>query len=122
MGEAADEMNERPLDTDEVWGPDPAPFAARSESERRPLQRQDDLTAAGETGREYVQPTAEDQADPETLRVEIEQTRAEMSGTIDAIQERLQPSTLIEQAKETAREAASTAVEDAKEAVREATI
>src|SRR3954447_21893141 len=52
--------------------------------------------------------------DPAIIEAEIEQTRAEMSGTIDAIQQRLNPDTLGEQAKEAAREA----VEEAKEAVR----
>jgi len=78
------------------------------------------------------------------LREEIEQTRSEMSGTIDAIQERLSPqqladeakgaaANLAEEAKEAAREAASTLAEemkeaatsllrDAQEALREATI
>jgi ElaB/YqjD/DUF883 family membrane-anchored ribosome-binding protein len=70
------------------------------------------------------EPTPDAEVVPETeeLRAEIEQTRAEMSGTIDAIQERLRPETLAEQAKEAAAEAASGAVESAKEAVREATI
>jgi len=52
--------------------------------------------------------------DPIVIEAEIEQTRTEMSGTIDAIQQRLSPDTLAEQAKEAAREA----VEEAKEAVR----
>jgi len=52
------------------------------------------------------------------IRETIEQTRAEMSETIDAIQERLSPSNLKEQVKEQVREQ----FEDAKEVVREATI
>jgi ElaB/YqjD/DUF883 family membrane-anchored ribosome-binding protein len=67
-------------------------------------------------------PGAEAAPETEELRADIEQTRAEMSGTIDAIQERLRPETLAEQAKEAAAEAATGAVESAKEAVREATI
>ncbi len=49
--------------------------------------------------------------DPETdeIRVEIEQTRTEMSGTIDAIQQRLAPNVLTEQAKDIARDAADQA-------------
>jgi hypothetical protein len=43
--------------------------------------------------------------DPETLRNDIEQTRAQMSGTIDEIQERLNPTRLINEAKETVRDA-----------------
>jgi uncharacterized protein YjbJ (UPF0337 family) len=77
-------------------------------------------------------------ATPETaaLREDIEQTRAEMGGTIDAIQEKLDPEVLQEQAKDTIQEAKQAALEvmdhavaqakeavgEAKEAVRGATI
>jgi hypothetical protein len=67
--------------------------------------------------------------DPAVIEAEIEQTRTEMSGTIDAIQQRLNPDTLAEQAKDAAREAVEEAKEavrgallEAKESVREATI
>jgi predicted Holliday junction resolvase-like endonuclease len=65
-----------------------------------------------------------DDADIEAqhIRQEIEQTRAEMSSTIDAIQQKLSPEVVAEQAKEAAREAVHNTVEHAKEAVREATI
>jgi ElaB/YqjD/DUF883 family membrane-anchored ribosome-binding protein len=43
--------------------------------------------------------------DTEQIRVRIEQTRDDMSETIDAIQERLSPRHLVEQAKDTVREA-----------------
>jgi cell division protein FtsL len=48
--------------------------------------------------------TPRDDADPEVaeLRDEIEQTRSEMSETIDAIQERLSPQQLADDAKEAA--------------------
>lgn len=74
---------------------------------------------------------------PEKLRDEIEQTRGELGGTINAIQERLQPQHLMEQAKESvqettehvmehakhaAQETATTLVEQTKEAVHSATI
>jgi Protein of unknown function (DUF3618) len=60
-------------------------------------------------------------ATPETaaLREDIEQTRTEMSGTIDAIQDRLDPEVLSEQAKDTAQEVADRAIAQAKEAVQE---
>ena len=54
----------------------------------------------------------------EEIRANIEQTRAEMSETIDALQERLSPTNLKEQAKEQVREQ----FEEAKTMVREATI
>jgi hypothetical protein len=51
--------------------------------------------------------TGDSEADDETseIRAEIEQTRVEMSATIDAIQEKLSPQHLMDQAKETVREA-----------------
>jgi ElaB/YqjD/DUF883 family membrane-anchored ribosome-binding protein len=56
------------------------------------------------------------------IRAEIEQTRGDLSETIDAIQDRLNPQTLVEQAKESVRETATGVVEQAKETVRDATI
>lgn len=58
------------------------------------------------------------ESDPAEIRAEIEETRAEMTGTIDAIQERLSPSYLKEQVKEQVREQ----FHEAKAAVRDATI
>lgn len=59
--------------------------------------------------------TMEHGDEPEAIEVEIEQTRAEMSATVDAIQQRLNP----EQAKESARELAEHVLEEAKEHARE---
>ncbi|HYI13807.1 MAG TPA: DUF3618 domain-containing protein, partial [Thermomicrobiales bacterium] len=53
--------------------------------------------------------------DPDAIEHEIEQTRAEMSGTIDEIQERLNPERLKEQAKEAAHDATIGRVTDAKD-------
>jgi len=53
-----------------------------------------------------VSSEAEDTSpDIEAARAQVEQTRAEMSGTIDAIKEKLNPQTLMQHAKETVREA-----------------
>jgi ElaB/YqjD/DUF883 family membrane-anchored ribosome-binding protein len=67
----------------------------------------------------------EESADQEiqAQREQIEQTRAEMSGTIDAIKDRLSPQNLVEQAKDTvygatvgrAQEAMGTAMDTARE-------
>ena len=57
--------------------------------------------------------------DPEQLRAQIEQTRAEMSETINAIQERLDPEKLKEQAKEQVDDLADQAKEKLKETVQE---
>jgi len=54
-------------------------------------------------------------------REEIERTRAEMTGTIDAIQDRLDPEVLSEQAKDTAQDVTDYAVREAKAAAREIT-
>ena len=62
---------------------------------------------------------AEDR-DPEEIRVEIAQTRTEMSGTIDAIQERLAPEILSEQAKGIARDATEQAKTAAQEVLQDA--
>jgi ElaB/YqjD/DUF883 family membrane-anchored ribosome-binding protein len=56
------------------------------------------------------------------VRAEIEQTRDQLSETIDAIQERLNPQVLMQQARETAQEAVQEKVEQARDAVRQATI
>lgn len=55
-------------------------------------------------------------------REQIEQTRAEMSETIDAIQQRLDPQLLVDQAKDAARDAALDKVQDLKSNVRQATV
>jgi vacuolar-type H+-ATPase subunit H len=59
-------------------------------------------------------------SDPDEIEADIERTRAEMSGTIDAIQQRLNPDNLKEEAKETASELAEHAKQAAREAVQHA--
>jgi hypothetical protein len=61
-----------------------------------------------------------DDRDPEEIRVEIAQTRTEMSGTIDAIQQRLAPEVLTEQAKDVARDATEQAKSAAQEVLQDA--
>ena len=61
-----------------------------------------------------------DHPDTDEIRVEIVQTRTEMSGTIDAIQQRLAPETLNEQAKELARDATDQAKVAAQEVLQDA--
>jgi ElaB/YqjD/DUF883 family membrane-anchored ribosome-binding protein len=56
--------------------------------------------------------------DPQEIRAEIEHTRADLSETLDAIQDKLNPEHLKEQVRDQAR----ATVEQAKETVREATI
>ena len=54
-------------------------------------------------------------------REDIELTRADMTSTIEAIQERLDPEVLSEQAKDTAHDVTDYAIREAKEAAREIT-
>ena len=61
-----------------------------------------------------------DHPDTDEIRVEIEQTRTEMSGTIDAIQQRLAPDTLTDQAKDLARDATDQAKAAAQEVLQDA--
>lgn len=65
--------------------------------------------------------SAEDYDNPKQLRAEIEDTRAEMSQTINEIQERLSPEHLMGQVKETVREATIGKVERVMETISEAT-
>jgi len=67
--------------------------------------------AAGADKIEQTEDTAE-------IRAEIEETRTEMSGTIEAIQDRLNPQHLKEQVKDQVREQ----IQEVKATVREATI
>ena len=53
-----------------------------------------------------------DEAKAEEIKAGIEQTRTEMSHTIDAIQEKLNPQNIVDQAKESVREATIGRVED----------
>jgi ElaB/YqjD/DUF883 family membrane-anchored ribosome-binding protein len=56
--------------------------------------------------------TSPPQEDPERIRQDIHQTRAEMAETIDAIQDKLRPQHIMEQAKESVREATVGKVKD----------
>lgn len=61
------------------------------------------------SGGEQPSPTADDL---EAQRAQVEETRAEMSDTIDAIQEKLSPGNLAQQAKETVKGATVGKVQD----------
>ena len=66
--------------------------------------------------------TGEDTAEAAQIRSGIEQTRADLSDTIDALQDKLEPSRLAERVKDQLKEKAAEAYDSAKTAVREATI
>jgi hypothetical protein len=83
------------------------------------MRRDDDLASYRED--RSNEPTAEDATSGQetaAIRANIEQTRTEMSSTIDAIQEQLNPERLKEQLKDQVKEQ----FEEAKANVREATI
>lgn len=93
----------------------PAPSGSRVE-----IRRVGDPPAPGTSGASGGGvDDSEETAETAVVREEIEQTRAEMSETIDAIQSRLDPEVLTEQAKDTAQEVADRAIQQAKEAVQE---
>ena len=64
---------------------------------------------------------AGDEADAEDIRVEIEQTRTEMSGTIDAISQKLDPEVITERATVVVQDVTEQAIQQAKEAALEVT-
>ena len=82
MGEAADKINTTSYDDDRLSS----------------TQRDDDSYLTSESSDDFEENT-------EQLRSDIEDTRAEMSQTINEIQERLSPEHLMGQVKETVREA-----------------
>ena len=73
------------------------------------------VTSAGDNADEGGQQAAQ-------IRSGIEQTRADLSETIDALQEKLDPSRIAEQVKGQIKDKATEAYETAKDAVKEATI
>jgi len=106
----------RPGETQVVRGATPS-----AREEVSDLQSSDvGATTAGTAGTV----DSDEEARTEEIRTDIEQTRAELSETIDAIQEKLAPDTLKEQAKEVVRDAtvgrAEQALGEAQETVREA--
>jgi ElaB/YqjD/DUF883 family membrane-anchored ribosome-binding protein len=66
--------------------------------------------------------TEAEEGEEEQIRADIERTRAGLSQTIDALQEKLAPERIIDQVKEKVHEHAAEVLESAKHAVREATI
>jgi len=102
VGQRPDEIRERTI----VVGT-PQPRAELTEQETRIGGDHEDQSHFDET-------TA-------AAREEIELTRADMASTIEAIQERLDPEALSEQAKDTAHDVTDYAIREVKEAAREIT-
>src|SRR5688572_4416368 len=110
MGEAADKMNRTSWD-----------------EERLSSTEDDDLYSASVRADDYMESessaeTSDDfDENAEQIRAEIEDTRAEMSQTINEIQERLSPEHLMGQVKETVRDATIGKVERVMETIGEVT-
>src|SRR4029079_1893494 len=79
------------------------------------------ISAAADSDESRTTATSADVYDenPEQLRAEIEDTRADMTQTINEIQERLSPEHLVGQVKETVREATLGKVEKVMSSVGE---
>ena len=111
MGERADDMRRDPLDegtrdTDPLASPIGRPGAVRTAPGPDPALGGGAVADEAEVERDEI----------ERSRAEIERTRAEMGETVDAIQQKLSPENLKEQAKDRVRE---TTVGRAMETVRE---
>jgi ElaB/YqjD/DUF883 family membrane-anchored ribosome-binding protein len=81
------------------------------------LERNDDIRLAEEDAAQAgLQPdepmSDEEQVEVAEIRAEIEETRVEMGGTLNELGDRLEPSHLVEQAKENVREATIGRVEE----------
>ncbi len=90
---------------------------------RDPLEREA-LTTETQTSRDDAEGNDAPQPsdEPGALRHDIAQTRESMSRTIDAIQERLSPQRIVNEAKETVKDTVREATESVKDSVREATV
>lgn len=85
---------------------------------------QSDIDGTGYTAQSPSVPDSATNSQHQDIRDDIEDTRAEMSGTIDEIHERLDPGTLMSQARDSARDAtigrAERMVNDAGDSERDA--
>ncbi len=92
----------------------------------RSVNEFDHEMAAPLAGTSTAADSSEDAADggPEAAQIRsgIEQTRADLSDTIEALQEKLDPTRIAEQVKGQIREKATEAYDTAKDAVKEATL
>jgi len=64
---------------------------------------------------------ADNSADVDTARADVEQTRCQIGGTLDAIREKLDPPTLMEQAKSTVLDTADQLADKARDTVQDIT-
>lgn len=103
MGERTDEVRRDPLDESRR---DPlADAAGTTGGEARPVTGPDPALGGGIGGGAVVDGGEANRVEIERTRAEIERTRADMGETVDAIQQRLSPENLKEQAKDRVKEA-----------------
>ncbi len=105
MGERPDDVRRDPLDE---GGADREPLAdpvGITGGEARPVTGPDPALGGGIGGGAVIDEAEADRVEIERTRAEIERTRADMGETVDAIQYRLSPESLKEQAKDRVREA-----------------
>ncbi len=119
MGERPDEVRRDPLaeggtDRDPLADP-----AGTTGGEARPVTGPDPALGGGVGGGASIDEEEANQAEIERTRAEIERTRADMGETVDAIQQRLSPENLKEQAKDRVREATVGRAQDAGSGIME---
>ena len=118
MGERPDEVRRDPLGRPVVpgeGGRDAYPLTdpAGGPEEARSAVGPDPALGSGVGGGAVVDEEEAKRAEIERTRAEIERTRSDMSETVDAIQERLSPENLKEQAKDRVREATVSRAQEA---------
>ena len=99
--------------------PTPRRRASASPAAERTRGWSDDRTRSASGIAESVEGDEVAEVKTEQIRAEIEQTRDDLSETIEAIQDRLQPRTIAANAASSVREAASNAVSNVREAASE---
>jgi len=109
MGEKSD-----PLKRTRTRKSTAAPDSETAIEAGRTIDGDDDVAAVRSADIDLTRTDGTDES-TEQIREEIEETRAQMSGTIDEIQERLSPRRLVNDATETVREAAVGKVRDVME-------
>ena len=112
MGERPDEVRRNPLNGG-ARDSDPLADPAGGPEEVRSAVGPDPALGGGVGGGAVVDEEEANRAEIERTRAEIERTRSDMSETVDAIQERLSPENLKEQAKDRDREATVSRAQEA---------
>lgn len=111
-------MAEKPGDVNSADKLDPIAVAAGAGSDPFLDKYADDYEASAAERREMAENTGEQPEETEHIKAQIEETRRQMGGTIDQIQEKLSFSNMSEQVSEHV----SNAIESAKDTIYEATV